>query len=165
MTWLARANLLRVLRLFAVVSATTAVLAFLAAALPPLSVALLPTSLALRGSLEEAVGNEGQTGAPDRRLQWSFVGQRQGHALHGKWLILGHPSWNSLAVEAAVLPEVVEGLLMGAGGEVVGKLSGRWSTSGAEGTYELLSGEAGSWNWPSAAPDTPPTAEKEPALA
>ncbi len=36
MTWLARANLLRVLRLLAVVSATSAVLAFLAAALPPL---------------------------------------------------------------------------------------------------------------------------------
>lgn len=53
---------------------------------------------------------------------------------------------------------------MGAGGEVVGKFSGRWSASGAKGTYELFSGETGSRSLPSAAPDTPPTAEREPAL-
>lgn len=84
--------------------------------------------------------------------------------MHGQLLILGHRSWNSLAVEASALPEVVEGLLMGAGGEVVGKFSGRWSASGAKGTYELFSGETGSRSLPSAAPDTPPTAEREPAL-
>lgn len=109
---------------------------------------VLPESLALRGDLAESgIGQSPSTGERTATA-WSFVGVREGKELRGKVVLPGRSNGEVLGCEGVIEPGVVYGRLFDEAGNVVGNFSGWWGVRGAEGKYELVSGEWGTWQWP-----------------